>query len=187
MASVGVAPEARGRGVGSALVEHLHGLARDRGDAVTVLYAFRQAFYLPLGYAPTSATQRLRLDPRAVPDWSVAGFRVRPARAEDRARWQVLAKDVAAVKSKTEARKQAARADFNKWLSTVKADDIAGKVPTAGLVLHAPLTMMLCACGQWSRPGCVTPVCVPFEYSTFGVRPNSPVTTRSTLLFSPRL
>jgi cytochrome c553 len=61
-------------------------------------------------------------------------------RPEDRARWEVLAKDVAAVKSKTEARKQGARADFNKWLSTVKADEIAAKVPTAGLVLHAPLT-----------------------------------------------
>jgi hypothetical protein len=61
-------------------------------------------------------------------------------RPEDRARWEVLAKDVAAVRLKTEARKQAARADFNKWLSTVKADDIAGKVPTAGLVLHAPFT-----------------------------------------------
>ena len=84
VASVGVAPEARGRGVGSALVEHLHGVARERGDAVTVLYAFRQAFYARLGYAATSATQRLRLDPRAVPAWSRPGARVRAARGEDR-------------------------------------------------------------------------------------------------------
>jgi hypothetical protein len=44
------------------------------------------------------------------------------------------------VKAKTEARKQAARADFGKWLAAVKADEIAKMVPTNGLVLHAPLT-----------------------------------------------
>jgi predicted acetyltransferase len=84
VASVGVAPEARGRGVGSALVEHLHGVSQEHGDAVTVLYAFRQEFYARLGYAPTSATQRLRFDPRAVPAWSCPGVRVRAARGEDR-------------------------------------------------------------------------------------------------------
>src|SRR5579863_8703734 len=32
VASVGVAPEARGRGVGSALVDHLHAVSSARGD-----------------------------------------------------------------------------------------------------------------------------------------------------------
>jgi hypothetical protein len=61
-------------------------------------------------------------------------------RPEDRARWEVLSKEVAVAKAKAEARKQAARADFKKWLESVKADEIAKKVPTNGLVLHAPLT-----------------------------------------------
>src|SRR5262245_39568838 len=41
VATVGVAPEARGTGVASAMLEHLHGLALARGDAATVLYPFR--------------------------------------------------------------------------------------------------------------------------------------------------
>jgi hypothetical protein len=61
-------------------------------------------------------------------------------RPEDRVRWEAISKDVAAVKAKTEARKQAARADFAKWLASVKPDEIASKVPTNGLVLHAPLS-----------------------------------------------
>jgi hypothetical protein len=61
-------------------------------------------------------------------------------RADDRARWEVLSKDVAAVKAKVEARKQAARPDFDKWLASVKASEIAAKVPTNGLALHAALT-----------------------------------------------
>jgi cytochrome c553 len=61
-------------------------------------------------------------------------------RAEDRARWDALSKDVAAVKAKAEARKQAARADFDRWLASVKVDEIVSKVPTNGLALHAALT-----------------------------------------------
>src|SRR5688572_4202238 len=36
IASVAVAPEARGRGVGSALLRHLHDLSDRRGDAITM-------------------------------------------------------------------------------------------------------------------------------------------------------
>jgi predicted acetyltransferase len=67
IATVGVAPEARGRGLGSRLVEHLHRTAHARGDALTVLYAYRQGFYARLGYAPTSSYRRLRLHPASVP------------------------------------------------------------------------------------------------------------------------
>ena len=59
IASVGVAPEVRGRGVASALMDHLHVLSDRRGDAVTMLYAFRQGFYGRLGYATTSSRKRL--------------------------------------------------------------------------------------------------------------------------------
>jgi predicted acetyltransferase len=86
VASVGVAPEARGRGVGSALVEHLHGVSSSRGDALTVLYPFRQSFYARLGYAPTSAYHRLRIAPASVP-WSL-GLAVRSATGGDRAALQ---------------------------------------------------------------------------------------------------
>jgi hypothetical protein len=61
-------------------------------------------------------------------------------RPEDRPRWGALSKDVAAVKAKAEARKQAARGDFDKWLAQVKVDEIAAKVPSNGLVLNAGLT-----------------------------------------------
>lgn len=73
IASVGVAPEARGRGVAGALVGHLHDRARDLGLALTALYPFRQGFYARHGYAPTTAYRRLRLDPRAIPpEWARA-------------------------------------------------------------------------------------------------------------------
>jgi hypothetical protein len=60
-------------------------------------------------------------------------------RSEDRLRWDVLAKEINDFKAKREARKNEARADFDKWLSAVKAEEIASRVPSNGLVLHAPL------------------------------------------------
>jgi predicted acetyltransferase len=82
IATVGVAPEARGRGVGSRLVEHLHATALARGDALAVLYPFRQGFYARLGYAATSTYRRLRLHPASIP-WKV-GLRARAAVGSDR-------------------------------------------------------------------------------------------------------
>jgi predicted acetyltransferase len=67
VASVGVAPEARGRGVGSALLAQLHRLSDARGDALTMLYAFRQGFYARHGYAATTPRRRLVVDPRSIP------------------------------------------------------------------------------------------------------------------------
>jgi predicted acetyltransferase len=82
VASVGVAPEARGTGVAGALLEHLHGVARERGDAVCVLHAFRQGFYARHGYAPVTPFRRLSFHPRAVPpSWRSAV--VRAARGDD--------------------------------------------------------------------------------------------------------
>lgn len=66
--SVAVAPEARGLGVATALMAHLHRASDRRGDAITMLYAFRYGFYARLGYATTSSRKRLSFDPRAVPD-----------------------------------------------------------------------------------------------------------------------
>jgi len=58
---------------------------------------------------------------------------------EDRAKWDSIGKDVIAAKTKLEARKAEAKADFTTWSKTVKASDLAGKIPTEGLVFHAPL------------------------------------------------
>lgn len=88
IASVAVAPEARGRGVARALMRHLHQVSDVRGDALTMLYPFRQAFYASLGYAPTSVKKRIGFDPRAVPEAWRRRSRglVRSATAGDRAR-----------------------------------------------------------------------------------------------------
>ncbi len=58
---------------------------------------------------------------------------------EDRPRFDAVVKEAAAAKAKVEARKKAARDDFAAWLKTAKAEDFAGKIPTQGLVFHAPL------------------------------------------------
>jgi predicted acetyltransferase len=86
IASVGVAPEARGAGVASALLAHLHALSDRRGDALTLLFPFRQGFYARHGYAPTPPTRHLELTPRAVPAaWKkVPGCPVRAATGADR-------------------------------------------------------------------------------------------------------
>jgi predicted acetyltransferase len=86
IASVGVAPEARGRGVATALLAALHGEAAARGDAVTILFPFRQAFYARLGYAPVTPTRRFAVTPRAIPHaWSALGaLALRSAGGHDR-------------------------------------------------------------------------------------------------------
>jgi predicted acetyltransferase len=71
IASVGVAPEARGEALARALLDELHQLASARGNVLTVLYPFRQGFYARHGYVAVSATRLLTLHPRAVPeDWA---------------------------------------------------------------------------------------------------------------------
>ena len=60
-------------------------------------------------------------------------------RPEDRPRYDVIVKDVAAVKAKVDARKVAARDTFTAWMKTAKAEDFAAKAPTQGLVFHSPL------------------------------------------------
>lgn len=96
IASIGVAPEARGRGVGSAMLAHLCRTAAARGDAVAVLYAFRQGFYARAGFATASSYRRLRLHPASIPWRAVPGLRARAASGADRpameACWEHVAK-----------------------------------------------------------------------------------------------
>jgi predicted acetyltransferase len=86
VASVAVAPEARGRGVATALMDQVHAVSDRRGDAVTMLYAFRQGFYSRFGYGTTSSRKRLTIDARSIPSsWrTLAKTRVRVARGNDR-------------------------------------------------------------------------------------------------------
>jgi predicted acetyltransferase len=81
VASIAVAPEVRGQGIASRLVEHLHGTARARGDVLAVLYPFRQGFYERFGYASTSPFRRLRLHPASIP--FRAELRARAAQGSD--------------------------------------------------------------------------------------------------------
>lgn len=67
VASVAVAPEARGQGVGTGLLTGLHRASDVRGDAVTMLYAFRHAFYVRSGYGTSLSRKRLAIDPSSIP------------------------------------------------------------------------------------------------------------------------
>jgi predicted acetyltransferase len=97
IASVAVAPEARGRGVASALMEHLHSIAAKRGAPLTMLCAFRQGFYTRLGYAASTSRKRLSIDPRSIPrTWQGP---VRRARGADRRAIEKLHASVARTMS----------------------------------------------------------------------------------------
>ena len=61
-------------------------------------------------------------------------------RIEDRARWDVLSREVAEVRKQTEERKHAARAEFDKWLGNARPDALYAKLPSSQLVLHALLS-----------------------------------------------
>jgi predicted acetyltransferase len=67
IASVGVAPEARGRDVGARIVSHIENQGRERGAVLALLYAFRHGFYAKRGYADVTPMHRLGCDPRAIP------------------------------------------------------------------------------------------------------------------------
>jgi predicted acetyltransferase len=87
IASLAVAPSLRGQGIGTALMQHLHDVSDRRGEAMTMLYAYRQGFYRRLGYGATASRRRLSLDTRSIPTrWRELGRDgVRAARGSDRA------------------------------------------------------------------------------------------------------
>src|SRR5258708_5223845 len=88
IASVAVAPESRKTGVATALMGHLHGIARARGAVLTVLYAFRKGFYSRCGYAPVTPSQRLIFSPASVPrGWRDGSVRAATDRAHVETLW----------------------------------------------------------------------------------------------------
>ncbi|HEY2908814.1 MAG TPA: DUF1549 domain-containing protein, partial [Gemmataceae bacterium] len=60
-------------------------------------------------------------------------------RIEDRPRLLELTKEIAAAQAKQNERKTSAKADHEKWLTSVKPEQYANKQPTEGLVFQAPL------------------------------------------------
>jgi hypothetical protein len=60
-------------------------------------------------------------------------------RMEDRPRWITLVNMLGQARQQVEQRKQAARADFQKWFKSAKPEQIIGRLPAEGLQLQAAL------------------------------------------------
>ncbi|MBX3444295.1 MAG: DUF1553 domain-containing protein [Planctomyces sp.] len=58
---------------------------------------------------------------------------------EDRPRWQALERAIPEARGGVEARKGAARVEFDAWLASASADQLRESIPAEGLLLHAPL------------------------------------------------
>jgi mono/diheme cytochrome c family protein len=60
-------------------------------------------------------------------------------RPEDRPRYEQLVKELESLAPRLQARKAAARPDFENWLRTARPEAFVTKAPTDGLAFHAPL------------------------------------------------
>lgn len=63
--------------------------------------------------------------------------------AEDRDRWQALQAELGQARGQVEARKQAARSEFDSWLAAATPESLAPMVPAAGLRLSARISPRL--------------------------------------------
>jgi hypothetical protein len=61
-------------------------------------------------------------------------------RAEDRPRWDALVKELDRTRGRAEARKQAARGEFDQWLGQARPEWVASLVPGEALHLHSSLS-----------------------------------------------
>ncbi len=59
---------------------------------------------------------------------------------EDRVHWDAVAAERPTIHQQLEARKQTARADFDKWVATAAIDQVVALTPTEGLQLQARLS-----------------------------------------------
>ncbi len=87
--SVAVSPEHRRRGIGESLVRSAIREMRQRGDALSLLYAFRADFYRRFGWGVIETPHLLSVPPSALPA-SEAARRVRRMRIPDRPLVQAL-------------------------------------------------------------------------------------------------
>ena len=76
VAGVSVAPEARGGGLGTAVMTRLLQTVRDQGDVIATLYPMNHRFYRSLGFGPSSVRRRDRIPTREL-------ARTRPPSARD--------------------------------------------------------------------------------------------------------
>jgi hypothetical protein len=58
---------------------------------------------------------------------------------QDRPRWDEVQEELKVVRKQADARKQAARPDFDKWLAGPAVAKVAESIPSDGLKLHVPL------------------------------------------------
>jgi predicted acetyltransferase len=65
--SVAVSPEHRRRGIGEMLIKAALRDMRQRGDALSILYPFRDSFYRKLGYGGIEVAQQLAFSPTLLP------------------------------------------------------------------------------------------------------------------------
>lgn len=86
IATVGVAPEARGRGVAKRLIEHVLAVGEASGAVASFLYPFRQGFYARLGYVSAPHVHHLAVAPESLVSLAKLGhgIRVRRAHGDDR-------------------------------------------------------------------------------------------------------
>lgn len=68
VASVGVAPEARGQGIARKLMQHMLADLHRKRTPLCLLYPFRHHFYGKLGFATVSEVKRLRVPTKALPN-----------------------------------------------------------------------------------------------------------------------
>jgi predicted acetyltransferase len=91
-------------------MKRLHAISDARGDAITMLYPFKQGFYASLGYASVTSRRRLAFDPRAVPE----GWR-------KLAHWRSIGRAKGDDRERIEALHAAAAARTNGWIARSSA------------------------------------------------------------------
>jgi hypothetical protein len=91
-------------------------------------------------------------------------------RAEDRPHWEVVRRELADLGKQAEARKQAARAAFEKWVAEAKPERVAALVPADGLRLRAGPDE-----GAGKAAACVTVDGKPREVATAALAPGGHV------------
>ena len=58
---------------------------------------------------------------------------------KDAPRWQALASEIAAAKTKMQEQRTVAAVEFDRWLASAKPQDLDKDVPSKGIVAHVPL------------------------------------------------
>ena len=87
--SVAVSPEHRRRGIGEAMLKAMLREMRQRGDALSVLFPFRDSFYRKLGYGVIEVARQLAFSPTLLPG-SDEARRVRRLMLPDRPHVEAL-------------------------------------------------------------------------------------------------